>query len=77
MLSCHFADKVRRNLGGIRKGFSKHMGELWHHGPGICFADIELRVLCSEMLCNFLGVGCFIIALFLHTDGKALDLPLV
>ena len=77
MLPRHLAYQIRRDLGGICEGLSKHFRKLRNNSPRICFCNIKLCMLCSKMLCDLLGIGGFIISLFIHANGKALHLSLI
>ncbi len=75
MFSRHLAYEIGRDLRRVRERFPEHARELRNHRLRLLLADIQLRVVCAEVPCDFRGSRRFVIGVFIHADCERPDFP--
>ena len=75
MLPCQLTNQIGRDLGGIRKGFPKHVAQFGQNCFCILLRNGQLRMLCPQMRSDGSSSLRFIVGGILHPNCEGFNLP--
>ena len=75
MLPRQLTDQIGRDLGGIRKGFPKHVAQFGQNCFCILLRNSQLRMLCPQMCGDGSSSLRFIVGGILHPNCEGFNLP--